>query len=421
MNRGGIGCFTEGACEVGLENRQDAQTICVCGKVVNYICGEESGRSVNIRTEVEHSTNKRNRNRIRRSLMRRIYTAEQQEGLTEGLKERTVEELKAQLLLYPKRQKRRKRVQTPLKRPSSKEREGHQRRTGQRGCKHVRYPTFGRSHTKVCTKSKSKGRKYNVGTGRGQKRSRGLKHLRGHHSVRVRDIRKLLLQYQELSKSDPNVPLPAPDLQEGSCQSEHDDPGTESPQGVIRLDIEMPGSEMLELEVDSSATIQDIKLHVAGKLPPELRTFELHFDGLVLSSGMSCEPFHESQLQVALSLQGGGRQDKSPSKKAGRKRGKKGSSRRAARNRTADILSKLSYEETTEIMSSRKRPQEDPDLKEVEELVESRWWVKESNAAAEALEKHRQDHKKKKVPLYGTLNPQEPPGKSMRCMSLNPN
>merc|ERR1711923_230998 len=142
MNRGGIGCFTEGACEVGLENRQDAQTICVCGKVVNYICGEESGRSVNIRTEVEHSTNKRNRNRIRRSLMRRIYTAEQQEGLTEGLKERTVEELKAQLLLYPKRQKRRKRVQTPLKRPSSKEREGHQRRTGQRGCKHVRYPTF---------------------------------------------------------------------------------------------------------------------------------------------------------------------------------------------------------------------------------------------------------------------------------------
>ena len=98
MNRGGIGCFTEGACEVGLENCQDAKTICVCGKVVNYKCGEESGRSVNTRTEVRHSTNKRNRNRIRRSLMRRIYMAEQQEGLTEGLKERTVEELKAQLL-----------------------------------------------------------------------------------------------------------------------------------------------------------------------------------------------------------------------------------------------------------------------------------------------------------------------------------
>ena len=72
-------------------------------------------------------------------------------------------------------------------------------------------------------------------------------------------------------------------------------------------------------------------------------------------------------------------------------------------------------------MSSRERPQEDPELKEVEELVESRWWAKESNAAAEALEKHRQDHKKKKVPLYGTLNPQDPPGKSVRCMSLNSN
>ena len=94
MNRGSIGCSTEGACGVGLENRQDAQTICVCEKVVNYICGEE-GRSNNNRMEVEHSTNKKNRNRIRRSLMRRIYTAEQQEGLTEERKVKKVEELKA--------------------------------------------------------------------------------------------------------------------------------------------------------------------------------------------------------------------------------------------------------------------------------------------------------------------------------------
>ena len=63
-------------------------------------------------------------------------------------------------------------------------------------------------------------------------------------------------------------------------------------------------------EVNSSATIQDIKLYVAGKLPPALRTFELHFDGLVFLLGMSCKPFYESRLQVALSLQGGGRQDK---------------------------------------------------------------------------------------------------------------
>ena len=80
MNRGGISCSTEGACGVGLENCQDAQITCEYEKVVNYICGEEGGKSVNNQMEVEHSTNKKNRNQIRRSLIRRIYTAEQQEG-----------------------------------------------------------------------------------------------------------------------------------------------------------------------------------------------------------------------------------------------------------------------------------------------------------------------------------------------------
>ena len=129
MNRGGIIYFTEGACEVGLENCQDAQTICVCENVVNYICGEE-GRSNNNQMEGEHSTNKKNRNRIRRSLMRRIYTAEQQEGLTEERKVKKVEELKAQLLLYPKRQKREQKVQTLSNKSSSREQERHHLQTG---------------------------------------------------------------------------------------------------------------------------------------------------------------------------------------------------------------------------------------------------------------------------------------------------
>ena len=123
-----------------------------------------------------------------------------------------------------------------------------------------------------------------------------------------------MFQNQELSLSELNELLSAPDLQEGSCQSDHDNPGTESPQGVIQLDIEMPGSEVLELEVNSSVTIQDIKLYIAGKLPPAQKTFELHFNGLVLSSDMSCEPLHESQLQVVLSLRGGGYLDKHSSK-----------------------------------------------------------------------------------------------------------
>ena len=52
------------------------------------------------------------------------------------------------------------------------------------------------------------------------------------------------------------------------------------------------------------------------------------------------------------------------------------------------MLSSLSYEETTEIMSSRKRPLEDTDFKEVKEMVESLWWKKESEAASDAITQH---------------------------------
>ena len=81
----------------------------------------------------------------------------------------------------------------------------------------MRYPIFGCSHTKLCTKSKSMERKYNVGTRRGQKRSRGFKHLRDHYAVQVRDIEKLLFQNQELSQSEINELLSAPNLHEGIC------------------------------------------------------------------------------------------------------------------------------------------------------------------------------------------------------------
>ena len=148
--------------------------------------------------------------------MQRIYTAEQQEGLTEERKVKKVEELKAQLLLYPKRQKQKQKVQTLSNRSSSREQERHHQRTGQRGRKQVRYPTFRCPHTNVCTKSKSRERKYNVGTRGGQKRSRGFKHLRDHYAVRVRDIEKLLFQNQELSQAEINELLSAPNLQEGS-------------------------------------------------------------------------------------------------------------------------------------------------------------------------------------------------------------
>ena len=66
--------------------------------------------------------------------------------------------------------------------------------------------------------------------------------------VRVRAIEKLLFQDQELSQLEIDEMLSAPDFKEGSRQSHHDNLGTKSPQGVIQVDIEMPGSEVLELK-----------------------------------------------------------------------------------------------------------------------------------------------------------------------------
>ena len=92
MNRGSDGCSTESACGVGLANSQDARIMCECGKDVNYICEEgivpgankrdlNSGREVKggngrcQRLLLPHSTNKKNRNQICRSILRMIYAA----------------------------------------------------------------------------------------------------------------------------------------------------------------------------------------------------------------------------------------------------------------------------------------------------------------------------------------------------------
>ena len=73
------------------------------------------------------------------------------------------------------------------------------------------------------------------------------------------------------------------------------------------------------------------------------------------------------------------------------------------------------------MMRSRERSEEDPDLKEVEEMVEFHHGQKEQDAAKDAIKLHLKEHKDKKVKLHGTLNPRTPPDHSIRCMSLNPN
>ena len=64
-------------------------------------------------------------------------------------------------------------------------------------------------------------------------------------------------------------------------------------------------------------------------------------------------------------------------------------------------------------MLSQERSHEDPDLKEVEEMVDEHRGYKEHRAARIAVKQHNKDHKKRKVKLHGTLRPRDPPSDSV--------
>ena len=132
-----------------------------------------------------HSTNKKNRNRIRRSILRMIYAASLK-GSKETEEQRTrVYNLKEQLkyfAAYPRQgrqvivRRREKPVRPQVIAP---------RRERGKGRKCIRYPKPWSPDTPVCTKSKGGERKYNVGTSRGQRKSRSLRQLLSPESERI--------------------------------------------------------------------------------------------------------------------------------------------------------------------------------------------------------------------------------------------
>ena len=118
----------------GVKCGEVAQDLCVGKVVVNYLCGrarpsdeearqklEEKIKEVKHRTckkraggvnepgryrpaqELPHSTNRKNGNRIRRSLLRQRYWIGQQPGLADEDRRRKLEEIRQQLVLYPPR------------------------------------------------------------------------------------------------------------------------------------------------------------------------------------------------------------------------------------------------------------------------------------------------------------------------------
>ena len=134
--------------------------------------------------EVIHSVNTKNRNRIRRSLLRQRYWIGQQPGLADEDRGQMIEEIQQQLALYPPRS-------SPIKssfRPNSSKLK-NAKSVGPKICpacdldrgykaspcsvKHFCKPSSRIrreiAYDKVCSRSKSSRRKYNVGSWRGQR------------------------------------------------------------------------------------------------------------------------------------------------------------------------------------------------------------------------------------------------------------
>ena len=234
MNRGSVGCSTESACGVGLANCQDARFMCECVNGVNYICGEDQAVNTNfIDSNIEgkrlgqdilwnenHSINKRNKNRIRRSLLRRIYAVNLKEGLSEVKRKQKLKVLTQALALYPKRQKERQLNEggQPLVHRKQKVTKSFvNRKKSGGGFMGIRYPRSN-SNTKVCTKSKNKDRRFKYGTGRGQRRSRDLRQSHSREIRRIRDLERLLFQDQEIDPSLISNILTVPDFKQDSTK-----------------------------------------------------------------------------------------------------------------------------------------------------------------------------------------------------------
>ena len=144
-----------------------------------------------------HSTNKKNRNRIRRSILRMIYAASLKES-KETEEERTrVYNLKEQLKHFVACPRQRKQVTVKRReKPVRPQVSAPQRERG-KGRKYIKYPKSWYPNTPVCTKSKGEKRRYNVGTGRGQRRSRSLKRLISAERDRTRELaRKIFRELQ---------------------------------------------------------------------------------------------------------------------------------------------------------------------------------------------------------------------------------
>ena len=202
----------------GVKCCEVAQDLCVGKVVVNYLCGrampsdkeallklDEKIKEVKHRMckkradgvnvpgrycptqELPHSTNWKNGNRIRQSLLRQRYWIGQKPGLADEERRRQLEEIRQQLVLYPPRfcpikcnpraksskLKEAKKVRPKTSPASDRDRaDKPSPYSVKHFCKSSSRIRREVAHDKVFSRSKSCRRKYNVGSWRGQRQRR---------------------------------------------------------------------------------------------------------------------------------------------------------------------------------------------------------------------------------------------------------
>ncbi|EJK52740.1 hypothetical protein THAOC_27956, partial [Thalassiosira oceanica] len=175
----------------------------------------------------------------------------------------------------------------------------------------------------------------------------------------------------------------------------------------LNVVITAQGGRNLRVRIEPTATVWDLKEEIS------------RLTGIATTGGAGRKKPPESQHNSASR---GTRSLTSRGEPRTKKRARTiQSSRRAAKFRANILRSKLSHEDTLEVMDRRENPNEEVLEREVDDLVESMETDPTSARAFAAQEKFRQTLAKKNVPRYGTLDPQHKQDESIRLMSLNIN
>ena len=178
--------------------------------------------------------------------------------------------------------------------------------------------------------------------------------------------------------------------------------------------------EVHEWKVCPHDTVQTLQLFVQNRWGIEPARQRLLIDGLPTFPTLRLGLLGDGvEFQVLNTLHGGG------SDKGGRsrKRGGKGSAKRAAKNRS-NMRQTLLYEEVKGIMEARSRPNEEVSFREYEEEMEEQMFSLSKAKDASLLSERAYEKKleKLKVPIYGNLRRIEAkPDDCIHLMSVNVN